>query len=379
MSAPVYHHGEAVTDSRRLAAVVKRLSRQRVVGLDTESNGFFRYPERVCLVQLSSEKEIFLVDPLEIEDMSPLGALLENPKVVKIVHSADYDLRSLDRDWGFRIVNLYDTSVGARFAGMERLGLGAVIEECLGVVLAKDKRLQRADWGVRPLSTAALDYAAADVAYLHPLRTALDARINALGRTVWVAEENARTEEIRYSPPDPASAFLSIKGSRALDGPGLAVLKELAKLREREALRRGRPPFRVLSNEALVAVAADPTTDLRKVRGLTQGVLSRLGSDLRKAIKAGVAAPPVQRPAPEPSALRRPSAKETERLKKLREWRTAEAKRAGMDPSLVWPMVSLDRLSRSPGNLEEESALGDVRRWQTVEFSASLRGALEVL
>ena len=379
MSEPVFHHGEPVTDSRHLAAVVKRLSRRPTVGVDTESNGFFRYPERVCLVQLSCENDVFLVDPLEIEDMDPLGALFANPKVEKIVHSADYDLRSLDRDWGFRIANLYDTSVAARFAGMDRLGLGAILDEYLGVVLTKEKRLQRADWSIRPLSTAALDYAAADVAYLLPLRAALGARIEALGRTAWVAEENARVEEIRYSAPDPAMAFLSIKGSRTLDGRGLALLKELARLREREALRRGRPPFRVLSNETLVALAADPRAELKKVRGLTQGVLSRLGGDLRKAIKAGLAAPPVQRPVPEPPPLRRPSPKETDRLKKLREWRTAEAKRAGLDPSLVWPMASLDRLARAPGSLDEESASGDVRRWQGQEFSASLRGALEVL
>jgi ribonuclease D len=379
VSEPVFHHGESVTDSRRLAAIVKHLSRQPTIGIDTESNGFFRYPERVCLIQISDKNDVFLVDPLEIEDMAPLGTLLANPKVEKIVHSADYDLRSLDRDWGFRIVNIFDTSVGARFAGMERLGLGAILEEYLGVVLAKEKRLQRADWSIRPLSTAALDYAAADVTYLLPLRAALAAHIEKLGRTAWVAEENARVEEIRHSPSDPEMAFFSIKGSRSLDGRGLAVLQELARLREREALRRGRPPFRVLSNETLVALATDPKAELKGIRGLTPGVLSRLGGDLRKAIKVGLAAPPVQRPAPEQPPLLRPTPKETDRLKKLREWRTAEGKRATIDPSIVWPMASLDRLARSPGSLDHESTSADVRRWQVQEFSASLRGALEVL
>ena len=160
---------ETVTTTERLTEVVRRASRSRVVCLDIESNGLHRYPERVCLVQLASEGSVFLIDPIATPDMSSLGGLLSDPSVEKVLHSADYDLRSLDRDWGFRISNLFDTSVAAAFLGSTSLGLAAVLQEYLGVQIPKSRRLQRADWTVRPLSEEARLYAASDVLHLeHP-------------------------------------------------------------------------------------------------------------------------------------------------------------------------------------------------------------------
>ena len=192
---------EYVADPDALQRITNDILRSPYVSVDTESNGFFRYPERVCLVQMATDTGCYLVDPLAVDTVELLGSILHNPSIKKILHSGDNDIRTLDREWGLTIVNLYDTSIGARFLGLEKLGLGNVAEEVIGLKLAKDKRLQRADWGLRPLSDEALEYAASDVLHLKRLMGELVCRTDALGRSEWVEEECRRFEDVRYSPP----------------------------------------------------------------------------------------------------------------------------------------------------------------------------------
>ena len=362
---------ELVTDSDRLARVVKAALREPVVALDTEANGYHRHPERVCLIQLATPKRLYVIDPIEIDDMSPLGPLLASRRVEKMIHGADYDIRGLDRDWGFRIANIFDSSIAARFAGMEKIGLAAALEECLGIHVEKLKRLQRADWSRRPLSEEALTYAADDVAHMLPLRDALLERLQGLGRAAWVAEEFARLEEIRYSPPDPPEvACFSYKGSRDLDGRGRAILKELALAREAEALRRGVPTFRIMRSEDLVGIAAAPD-DQESVGKLLKRSHPGFANRLRRALSKGKKAPPDERPRTS-TAPPRMTAEQQARLKDLKAWRNARAEELALDVSVIWPAASLDRLAREPESLGEEIDAAEVRRWQAERFEQSL-------
>ena len=369
---------EVVADQAHFDRAIKRISRELRIGIDLESNGFFRYPEHICVVQISAADQIYLIDPLAIDEITLLAGILSDTNAEIILHAGDYDIRSLDRDWGFRVSNLFDTSIAAAFVGMERLGLMSVLKEALGIAIPKEKNIQRSDWTVRPLSEEALTYAAEDVRHLFKLRDALEQKLQELGRTEWVAEECSRLAEIRYEPPDPNLAVFAIKGSRSLDGSGLAVLRELLEYREYHALRLGRPHFRVIPDMALLALAAKPDSDLLNVRGLGMFARGRLATGLRDAIKEGKAAEPIRRPS-RPRA-RRPSRQEWEgagnRLAKLKAWRIERGKRLSLDPSLLWPMSSLQRLSRFPDSLEAELDAPEVKRWQRAEFEDSLRQAL---
>ncbi len=366
---------ELVTDRDRLARAVKAALREPVVAIDTEANGYHRYPERVCLIQLATPKRLYVIDPIEIDDMSPLGQLIESRRVEKVIHGADYDIRGLDRDWGWRIANIFDSSIAARFAGMEKIGLAAALEECLGIHVEKLKRLQRADWSRRPLSDEALAYAAEDVAHMLPLRDALLERLQNLGRAAWAAEEFARLEEIRYSPPDPPEvACFSYKGGRDLDGRGRAILKELAVAREAEALRRGVPTFRIMRSEDLVGIAAAPD-DQESVGKLLKRSHPGFANRLRRALAKGRKAPPDPRPRSS-GAPPRMTAEQQARLKDLKEWRNARAAELALDVSVIWPAASLDRLAREPELLAEEINESDVRRWQAERFEESLAQVL---
>ena len=175
---------------------------------------------------------------------------------------------ALDRDWGFRVRNLFDTGIAAAFVGSEQLSLQYAVKEYAGVELAKSRKLQRSDWTKRPLGREALSYAADDVLHLLDVREAQSARLKELSRLPWAKEEFTRLEDVRHTPPDRQFAFLSIKGSRDLDGRGLAVLRSLFRFREQQARSLDSPLFKVIQDSALVRLSSDPTANLSTVKGL---------------------------------------------------------------------------------------------------------------
>jgi ribonuclease D len=364
-----------LTGSRELAALAERMAREPRIAFDLEANGFFSYPEHICLIQVGFDGMAFLIDPLSIDDMAPLGRILGDPKIEKILHSADYDVRSLDRDWGFKIDGLFDTSIAAAFAGMDRLGLGTVAMEVLGVELPKSKRLQRANWGLRPLTEEAINYAAGDVLHLMALRDSLGKRLTEKGRTEWVAEECVRLAGVSFNTPDPELAFLSVKGSKGLDGKALAILRSLHAYRLSEALRRNVPPFKIVSDAVLEALAEAPDQELAKVKSIGPYGRGELAHEVKDALEEGLQAPPVKRP-PRATGIRMTAAhrdRAKDRLTRLKAWRTEQGKALELDPALLWPAPSLERLSRDNGDLDEEFNAPEVRRWQAKEFGEPLR------
>ena len=371
---------EIVETAKDLARLAEALHSEPRIALDTEGNSRHRYPEQLCLVQIATVNGSYIVDPIAIgSGAEPLGAVLADDRVEKIIHSADYDLRSLDREWGFRVHNIFDTSVAARIAGSRRLGLDAVLEDTLAVAIVKQKRLQQSDWSLRPLSDEALNYAIDDVNHLFELRRVQGEKLGELGRTAWAVEECLRLEEIHHTPPDPPEvAFLSMKGSRELDGRGLAVLRELYVFRDGEARRRRVPPYRIVGNDALLHLSGKPEDELIKAPGIGPITANRLGRQLRAAISRGTEADPVQRPRSPRSLDPRPTKQQEDRLRALKTWRNELGEQLDVDASLLWPMASLERLARYPeefGNEIDTSSV--IRNWQRDEFKDVLQESLK--
>jgi ribonuclease D len=364
---------EIVSQTAQLDATVKEMLGCRDIALDTESNSFHRYPEQLCLIQIATRQKVYIIDTIVLKEITALKEVLD-ASITKVIHGADYDIRSLDRHCGLRIHNLYDTNIAARFAGLTQVGLAALLENLLGVTIPKSKRLQRADWGQRPLSAEALEYAATDVHHLMALKEILDQRLRILGREAWVAEECARLEEVRYTAPDLETAYLYIKGSQDLDGRELAVLQSLVLFRESEAQRQHRPPFFVLPDATLVFLATNLQADLSEAPGLGPTGLKRFGQGLQQALRNGIAAPPIHRPPR--TRFVRPTATEAKRLSHLKEWRTSLGFSLSLDPSLIWPLASLERLAKAPDSFNIELASDNVRDWQRDVFTASLRAWL---
>lgn len=368
---------EIVGQLTHLDVAVQAMAREPAIALDTESNSFHHYPEQLCLIQIATRHKVYIIDTIVLKDIAPLKKVLIDDSIKKVIHGADYDIRSLDRHCGFHIRNLYDTNIAARFAGTTRVSLGALIEDLLGVTIQKSKRLQRANWGQRPLSAEALSYAAADVRYLLSLGEILDQRLQALGRSAWVAEECARLEEVRYTAPNLEAAYLSVKGSKNLDERGLAILQSLFQFREEEARRQRRPPFFVMPDEALIFIAANPTVALSEVPGIGQTGLQRFGRGLLGALRDGLSAAPVRRvPFMNDERFSR---EQLERLRSLKAWRASLGDALSIDPTLLWPMASLERLARAPDTLTVELTSENIRRWQRDNFASSLHTYLQSL
>src|ERR1700682_5959523 len=211
-----------------------RVAGQPVVSVDTEADSLHSYFDKVCLIQISIPGEDLIIDPLRKLDLSGFGKILADSSITKILHGADYDLRILNRDFGFTISNLIDTMVSAQLLGYEAFGLAALLEQHFGKKL--DKSHQRADWARRPLPRNMLEYAAADTRHLIPLATLLRKELVVQGRWEWALEEFRRLETIRFSERENAEeGFRRLKGLGALDRRSLAIARDLHHWRDEMA------------------------------------------------------------------------------------------------------------------------------------------------
>jgi len=364
-----------------LADAVAALRREPLVGADTEAASFHRYRDRIFLVQLSSRTRTAIVDPLALPDLSPVGELLADPKVEKIFHDADYDLRIFDRDYGFRATQVFDTRIAAQFTGEPAIGLAALLEKYVGVKLAKEH--QKADWSRRPLSQAMLAYAAADTQHLPALRDALRVRLVALDRLAWAEEEFGRLGALRWTgTTDGADAFLRVKGARALRPRALAALRELYRWRDTLAAEQDKATFRIVGNDALLAVAkALPRApaDLARIPELPATLAQRHGPALLARVAAAVALPEADLPRIERSARPPKDPSLDERVERLKGARNRVAAELGLDPGVLCGRATLEAVARAvtaPNDRAGLAQVGELRRWQIQMLGDALLAAL---
>jgi len=213
-----------VRTDEQLLRLFSQLEGETLLALDTEAASFHRYEDRVYLIQLSSRTLTAVIDPLSVSDLSPIGRALADPAIEVVLHDADYDLRILDRDLGFRARSVFDTRIAAQLLREPGVGLAALLDKYLNVRV--DKRFQRADWSARPLSAPMLTYAATDTHHLAELRAILSDGLEDRGRLSWAEEEFGLLEKLRWTPRENSDLdFLRIKGARALPPRSLAILR----------------------------------------------------------------------------------------------------------------------------------------------------------
>ncbi|MGH7591186.1 MAG: ribonuclease D, partial [Gemmatimonadales bacterium] len=276
---------DLIATSERLAAFLARIGRPSLLALDTEAASFHRYSDAICLLQASTREVTAVIDPLAVPDLGGIGDLVADPTVEVVFHDADYDLRLLARDHGFRCTHLFDTRVAAQLLNEPAIGLAALLEKYLGVSV--DKKFQRADWSRRPLAPGMLEYAAADTRHLPVLRDRMHDLLVAAGRWTWAVEEFERQASVHWEPEDASLAFLRVKGAGKLRGRQLAVLREVYEWRDSTARTLDRAAFRVVNPDVLLAVAlAEPRNieQLKEITGISPGQAERYGAELLRAV-----------------------------------------------------------------------------------------------
>ena len=355
------------------------ISATREIALDTEGASFHRFVDRIYLLQLSTREHHAVIDPLPIGVPSGLGALLEDPSVEVVFHDADYDLRLLQQDYGWSVRTIFDTRIAAQLLGYTAFGLAALLERFFDVKL--DKKHQRADWSMRPLTGDMLDYAAQDTRYLLQLRDHMASELERMGRTAWAREEFALLEGTRWVDEEPGTSYLRMKGARDLSRRELAVLRELVPWRDAVAGVLDRATFRVLGNEQLLEIArSQPQSKdaLGSIKGMPRAILEQRGAELLDAVRRALAVPEAELPK-FPRAARWDRDPEFDsRVSALKTARDAAAKRLELDPGVLCSRDRLEAVARkNPVSVEEVAEVPELRRWQVGELAADFVKALE--
>jgi ribonuclease D len=330
--------GTVIDSDCKLTEFLPALRAADWLALDTEADSLHAYPEKLCLIQLSIPHSDRLIDPLSGMDLQPLW--LELKKHQLILHGADYDLRLLRKNHGFVPNRIFDTMLASRLLGEREFGLGNLVKKFLGVVLEKGS--QKADWSKRPLTPRMEDYARHDTRHLKALSDILRAQLRQKQRLAWLEQSCDRliAECAMPSAHEPDLVW-RLKGSHKLARAGLAVLREIWRWREKEAIAANKPPYFVLSHEALVDISA-AVIEHRPIGHLLPRHFSPRRTDgLNEAIQKGLAVSPGEHPQILRSHSRRHTEAQRQRFAQLEQRRNSRALELDLDPTLIASRATL--------------------------------------
>lgn len=370
-------------------AMIDRLDEQPVVALDTESDSLYSYYPRVCLIQISicadsqnpdpHEVLDYLVDPLQLAKLDELGDLMAEPATEVILHAAENDILILQRDFDFSFENIYDTQLAARILGRNRVGLAAMLEKQFGVV--SNKRMQRTNWGRRPLTPQQMTYAQMDTHYLLALRQRQIQELKAAGRWREAQEAFQQLSQISYADrPENERTFWQMKHTRDVARQDTGLLEELWLWREETAQHLDRPPFKVMNGRTLIELVQhkpDSLTALAEIRGLSKRQIQRFGREVLDAIERGQERPLPDLPEPTPRDDQQMNGLERVRYDALRSWRTAKAEKRGVDPDIVFSNDILQTIAQAAPDSEQQLAsIPAVGEWKAQTYGPEILDTL---
>ena len=370
-----------IRTSAELDQFVSRISQEKILAVDLEADSMFHYQEKVCLLQMAGNGENVVIDPLEVNDLSPLAPIFKDKDVCKVLHGSDYDVRSLYRDFSIEINNLFDTQLASMFMGQRETSLGAVVCNRFGVAL--DKRYQKKDWSQRPLPDGMIEYAASDVYHLIPLARMLMDELEEKGRLDWVKEECDYLSEVRPMENGSDPLFLRFRGAGRLPRRNLAALEGLLQYRRELAEKKDRPLFKVISNTALLKIAtemAQTPQAMEAARCLSAKQIRIYSKPLSAIVKKANAL--AEKDLPTYPRKRRPSVspRVPERIKIIKAWRDRLADGLELDPALLFNKALMTAIAvKKPADLQGLRNVEGIRNWQVKAFGKEVLTVLSAL
>ncbi|MBI4777528.1 HRDC domain-containing protein [Candidatus Desantisbacteria bacterium] len=372
-----------VVTPSEIEALCKHLECETVIAVDTESDSLFSYFEKVCLLQVSTQEMDYIVDPLALRDtngIASFGTVFADEKIEKIFHATQYDILCLKRDYGFEFRNVFDTMVAARILGWKNVGLGNVLQEQFGILL--DKKMQRTNWGHRPLTAQQIDYAAKDTHHLIALRRLQINELEKLGRLEEAYEEFDRLTRVQpvtrcFNP----NAYWKIRGAKELDQNSLGVLRELFRFRDKQARKENRPVFKVIPDHTLLSIASiypRTTQDLLLIHGISHHTVQLYGHAILDAIDRGYATPQTTEPClPSNSQLPFDIAARV-RLARLKDWRRQRAIARGVDTDVIVSNDVLFATAReNPQTIDAFTVASNLGKWKLKEYGEEIMEVLK--
>ena len=363
-------------DSRNeLENFVRIIETEKVVGVDLEADSMYHFKEKVCLIQMAAPNINVLIDPLAIKDLSLLKPIFEKSDICKIFHGADYDVRSLYRDFCITIDNLFDTELASRFLGFPETGLEAVLKKKFDVTL--DKKFQRKDWSRRPLPPDMIAYAAEDARYLLPLAESMKAELDEKNRLEWVYEECELLSKVRPNSVNNQPLYLNFKGAGKLDSRSLAVLEALLGFRREIARIKDKPLFKIFGNRSLFELAGKKPLNLKqleKTGALSARQIRMYGRGLLTVMQDAMSLSEDELPVyPRKKKARRVSLAVAGRIKALKNWRDKQAQRLAIDPALICSKALISAVAvQRPLKISELESIKEMKNWQRNEFGRDI-------
>ncbi|MBU8849586.1 MAG: HRDC domain-containing protein [Desulfobacterales bacterium] len=339
---------------------------EKTIAVDLEADSLHCFKEKICLIQVATAKQAFLIDPFKIKEISPFSKVLENEDVIKVFHGADFDIRSLDRDYHARVNNLFDTEIACRFLGVKERGLAALLKQNFNV--NADKKYQKADWAKRPLKQGMIEYSVGDVAYLTKLHDIIHQKLVANRRFSWAKEEFEIQEQVRYENNHALPLFRKVKGAGKIDNRSLAVLENLLQLRLKIAQKKDRPLFKILSNSSLMAMShTKPVTidQMVKTRAISPKQADMYGKLCVEAIVKAVNLDNKELPSYPKTRRPKKDVIVQEKIKHLKKMREKLSHSIGIEPGFLLNNTIIASIAfKSPATLKDLLKIEHVRQWQ---------------
>ena len=355
-----------VTTDKDLAQVCLKLQPCEIIGVDLEADSMHCFSEKICLLQIAGPNQAWLVDPFLINDFSPFSRILENPKIIKVFHGSDFDVRSLDRELSVEIENLFDTEIACRFLNIKARGLGALLKSFFNIDV--DKKYQKEDWSKRPLKDDMIAYSVGDVATLVQLHDLLKGRLEKIGRLAWAQEEFGLQARVKYESNHSRPLFKRFKGAGKLDNRSLAVLEHLLEVRISQAEKKDLPPFKIMSNQSIMTMVQHRpgrVEAILKYRALSPKQVGMYGPLCVKAIETALALPHRELPSYPKTRMPRKSSQVLGRIDALKKMREAASLSLAMEPGFLINNNMIAAVAASkPSSLDDLLQISGMRNWQ---------------
>ncbi len=362
-----------------LEHVASDLVREEAIGVDLEADSMFHYFEKVCLIQISTPSQNILIDPLAVKDLSAITSVFGSPKIRKIFHGADYDIRSLYRDFGIEVNNLFDTQIAATFLGFKETGLAGLIKDRFGIKI--EKKYQKKDWSNRPLSEPMLRYAVLDSFFLLPLAKMLEEELKTRKVLFCVEEECERQCRVRPAENNGGAFFLKHKGAGKLGPRSLTVLESVLKARDEFARKLDRPPFKVMANAQVDRIVAQkPRSESALVEKgcLSPKQVRHFGHALLMKIEEAMNQPREHLLSYPKNGGIKTGPEVAQRMKILKKWRKQKSVELGLDPGLICSNVQIRSLAlENPGTIGILTGIKELKDWQKRLFGEEIVSVLE--
>jgi len=368
-----------------LRAWIAHCESAKFIAVDTESDSFHHYREKVCLVQMTARGKDAIIDPLALDDLSPLAPMMADPTRIKIFHDACYDLICIKRDFDFDVCGIWDTMLASRLLGHKSFGLAAILRENFDH--EANKRLQRSDWTRRPLSPEQISYARYDTNFLERLMALLAEQLTGIKRLAWAEEDFARLPDVAQriaERPVSASAngFWRIRGIRSLTPAVLGRVAALHAARDKIAKRLDRPPFKIFGDKVLVDLARSPPRSMSGFAprpGLRRGGIDRFGGEILGALKkaAPITESPPRNVRPRRRSGRLLDPRARDRYEALRALRKKKAGELGLEPEVALSNAMLEELARISSRAESQvQKVEELNGWRGPLFADDIIATL---